>query len=234
MTIHFHGTPITPKAVLGTMHGKCFCVSFFAPGDVARCHEIGQAVLLDNGAFSAWKKGILLTAEWWARYYAWCERWLDRPTTFAIIPDVITGGVDEQDDLIARWAFGERGWPVWHMHEPIDRLLTLLDRWPRIAIGSSAQFAVVGSDSWHGRMDEAFEAITRRHQFMPWIHLLRGMQAVRWAYPFASVDSTDVARNHNRPGKTARDMADAWDAQQCPAAWSPMPEQISLFGGIAA
>lgn len=26
---------------------------------------------------------------------------------------------------------------------------------------------------------------------LPWMHMLRGMQAVDWGYPFASVDSTD-------------------------------------------
>lgn len=52
MTIHYHGTPITPAAVLETLAGKHFCVSFAAPQDVARCHRIGQSVLLDNGAFT--------------------------------------------------------------------------------------------------------------------------------------------------------------------------------------
>lgn len=234
MTIHYHGTPITPKTVLATMHGKCFCVSFFNPADVARCHEFGQAVLLDNGAFSAWKKGVALTDEWWARYYPWAEKWLATPTTFAIIPDVVTGGEAEQDRLIDQWPFGDRGWPVWHMHEPIERLLRLLDRWPRVAIGSSAQYARVGSISWRIRMEEAFNAITARHRFLPWIHMLRGMQAVRWHYPFASVDSTDVARNHNRKGNTARGMAEMWDCRQCPPSFMPAPPQGSLFEDIAA
>lgn len=211
------------------MHGKCFCVSFFNPNDVARCHDLGQAVLLDNGAFSAWKKGKDLSPEWWARYYDWAEPWLARPTTHAIIPDVITGDESDQDALIAQWPFGERGWPVWHMHESLDRLLRLADSWPRVAIGSSGEYAVVGDDRWRRRMDEAFGALVPRHRFLPWIHMLRGMQAVRWSYPFASVDSTDVARNHHLPRKTAKGMAEMWDSIQCPPAWSPMPEQASLF-----
>lgn len=211
------------------MHGKHFCVSFFNPQNVARCHEIGQSVLLDNGAFSAWKKGIALTDEWWSRYYLWAEKWLARPTTHAIIPDVITGTAEDQDRLVAQWPFGDRGWPVWHMHEPIERLLRLLDRWPRVAIGSSAQFSVVGSDAWRRRMDQAFTAIVARHRFIPWIHMLRGLKAVYWGYPFASVDSTDVARNHSSNKKSARAMADAWDVLQCPAEFSPRPEQVTLW-----
>lgn len=230
MTLHYHGTPITPKSVLATMHGKCFCVSFFNPSDIERCHEIGQSVLLDNGAFSAWRKGIDLTPEWWARYYRWAETWLERPTTSAIIPDVITGDDSDQDALIGQWPFGDKGWPVWHMHEHIDRLLRLLDRWPRVAIGSSGNYSVVGSPHWLRRMDEAFTAVVARHRFIPWIHMLRGMQCVRWGYPFASVDSTDVARNHHLPKRTAKGMAEKWDAIQCPAHFTPAPEQVTLFG----
>jgi hypothetical protein len=36
---------------------------------------------LDNGAFSAWKRGH--TPDWKA-YYEWCDRWLQYPTTWAI------------------------------------------------------------------------------------------------------------------------------------------------------
>lgn len=49
MTIHYHGTPITPRAVLDTLAGRHFCVSFAAPADVKHCHAIGQSVMLDNG-----------------------------------------------------------------------------------------------------------------------------------------------------------------------------------------
>lgn len=235
MTIHYHGTPINPKRLLETLHGKCFCVSFFDPRQVARCHEIGQSVLLDNGAFSAWSQGIDLNNAWWAKYYSWAEPWLAHPTTHAIIPDVITGDEAAQDALLAQWPFGDRGMPVWHMHEPVERFLRLLDDWPRVAIGSSAQFATVGSHAWRLRMDEAFNALVARHRFIPWIHMLRGMQTVRWGYPFASVDSADVARNHNRKGNTPRGMADVWDAIQCPAEFTRgAADQVSLFPLLGA
>jgi hypothetical protein len=48
----------------------------------------------------------------------------------------------------------------------------------------------------------------------------------RW--PFASVDSTDIARNHNRPQNTPRAMADRWDAIQTPSRWAHRPEQMEL------
>jgi hypothetical protein len=49
----------------------------------------------------------------------------------------------------------------------------------------------------------------------------------RW--PLSSVDSTDIARNHNRPHNGARRMADRWDAVQCPIEWSARPEQRKMF-----
>jgi hypothetical protein len=63
--LHYHGTPITPLTALYELAGCNFCVSFACPQDVVRVHSIGQSVLLDSGAFSAWKRGILID---WAGY----------------------------------------------------------------------------------------------------------------------------------------------------------------------
>ena len=49
--------------------------------------------------------------------------------------------------------------------------------------------------------------------------MLRGMSLAGGPYPFASVDSTDVAQNHNRPQNTPARMAARWDAMQCPSRW---------------
>src|SRR5438045_3309928 len=99
MTIHYHGTPITPNAELLSIAGANFCVSHFRQDQDRLCHEIGQSVMLDNGAFSAWRSGKPI--EDWSAYYSWCDRWLEYPTTWAVIPDVITG--DEHDnDLLCR------------------------------------------------------------------------------------------------------------------------------------
>src|SRR6266851_5322295 len=124
VTIHYHGTPISPRTVLATMAGRFFCVSFAAQQDVKVCHAIGQGVMLDNGAFSVWRRG---TKSDWPGYYRWADQWLDYPTTWAVIPDTIDGTDDESDALISEWPHGERGAPVWHLHEPIDRLIALCD-----------------------------------------------------------------------------------------------------------
>lgn len=224
--IHYHGTPITPVAALYELRGRHFCVSHAAPQDVTRCHQIGQSVMLDNGAFSKWKRGKETD---WPAYYAWAEPWLSYPTTWAIIPDVIDGGSQLQDALVREWPFGQKGAPVWHMDEPIDRLRRLVDEWPRTCIGSTAEFAVVLSDLWVQRMDEIWNALSLGRRFLPVTHMLRGMQCSGHRWPFASVDSTDIAQNHNRVQNTPRAMADRWDAIQPPGVWTGRARQKDLF-----
>lgn len=224
LTVHYHGTPISPISAFIKMKGRNFCVSHACPRDIKRAHDFGQSVMLDNGAFSKWKSGRDVD---WEGYYEWCDHWLNYPTTWAVIPDEIEGDVDVQESLIKQWPHGHRGVPVWHMHEPIERALKLLDEWPRVCFGSSAQYATVGNKSWMNRMDDVFNAIERRHRRVPWIHMLRGMQCVKWGYPFASVDSTDIAQSHSRTDLGPDGMANRWDAMQCPPRWVG---NLSLFG----
>jgi hypothetical protein len=216
--LHYHGTPITPQGKLLELAGRNFCVSFADPRQVGSCHEIGQSVMLDNGAFSFWRTG---KATDWDAFYDWAEPWLEFPTTWAVIPDVIDGSEEENDMLLVKW-FQRRlpkGAPVWHLHESLDRFQRLCHGYERVCIGSSGQFATVGSDAWHRRMEQA----------PTWLHMLRGMALSGSQYPFASVDSTDIARNHNRPQNTPRLLADRWDGLQNPRRWHYVPEPVRLF-----
>jgi hypothetical protein len=63
--------------------------------------------------------------------------------------------------------------------------------------------------------------------------MLRGMNASRWGYPFASVDSTDIARNHSNLKRTPREMADRWDAIQCSPFWKKQYLQADLLENAA-
>lgn len=226
MTIHYHGTPITPNRVLLDLAGAHFCVSHWRPDQVEQCHAIGQSVMLDNGAFSAWTAGKPI--EDWAPYYEWSDFWLDHPTTWAAIPDVIDGGEGDNDALIEQWPHGDRGAPVWHMHESIERLLRLADEWGRICIGSSQQYRVVLSPPWERRMDEVWRELSKRHARTPNTHMMRGMQLVRERWPFASVDSTDIARNHNGDHRCHTKMKTRWDAGQCPPRFVDPGEQLEM------
>jgi hypothetical protein len=220
MTLHYH------QANIGTIgefmdfakDGRHILVSHARPANVERAHQYGQSVLLDNGAFSHWRLGL---APDWPAYYAWVDKWLDWPTTWAVIPDLIEGELDQQRELVEEWPFGNRGAPVWHLHEPLDYLLALLDAWPRVCMGSSKEYAVVLSPDWRRRMDEAWNAIAKRHRRTPWVHMLRGMQCLnQWPWPFASTDSADIARNYHRPQNGCpKEMASRWDQKQCPPTW---------------
>lgn len=227
--IHYHGTPITPLEVLYSLAGRHFCVSFERPDQLARVKEQAQSVMLDNGAFSVWRRGV---APDWNAYYEWVERSLG-PADWAVIPDVIDGDSAQNDALLRQWPHGHRGAPVWHLHEPIARLLWLVDEWPLVCFGSSGAYSDPLSDAWQCRMDRAFNAICRHRIFTPRTHGLRMMACSGHRWPFASVDSTDIARNHSRPHNSALRMAERWDAVQCPSKWGDRPEQPALFAEVA-
>ena len=225
--MHYHGTPISPRRVLLELGGKNFCVSFAHPNDVLCCHQIGQSVMLDNGAFSLWTRGKSVN---WSDYYDWCEKWLDYKTTWAVIPDVIDGDDKDNDMLIARCPLPfHQSAPVWHLHEDIGRMLDFMELgYTRICFGSSGEYMDVGSSKWHHRITQAFNRLSQTGP-IPWIHMLRGMSLSGEQYPFSSVDSTDVARNHNRKQNTALAMANRWDAIQCPSGWHPIATQRVLL-----
>lgn len=229
MTIKYHGTPITPRAVLYDLAGCHFCISYARPDDLAACQQIGQSVMIDNGAFTAWRKGRSVD---WSSYARWCADRLG-PADWCVMPDVIDGTDDQNDALVESWPLAKwRSAPVWHLHEPITRLERLAREWPRVCLGSSGEYAVIGTKRWEARMDEAFNRLCGGSGRPPCaVHGLRMMAQAGRRWPFASLDSTDVAQNHSRPHNGARRMAERWNALQCPARWETRPEQIVLMAG---
>jgi hypothetical protein len=223
--IHYHGTPITPREQLLRMEGRHFCVSYAQDQDLKTCLRIAQSVIFDNGAFSTWKRGRPFDEE---GYIAWLVPILHQPH-WAVVPDVIDGDEAANDAMLLRWPYGrELGAPVWHMHESIPRLLHLADRWPKVCIGSSAEYATIGTPTWCGRMDEAFNALTARHARLPWIHGLRMLGQAGNEWPLASADSTNVAQNWKRDTGCAECKAGALDGIQPPSLWNPRPLQERL------
>lgn len=209
--IHYHGTPITPRAALAPMAGRHFCVSYAAPTDIAWCIQYGASVMLDNGAFSAWTRGIAVD---WASFYVWAIPYLRHPH-WAVIPDVIDGDEDANDELLAACPLPTAlSAPVWHMHESLERLARLCATYPRVCIGSSGKYTSPGSTAWRHRIDDAWQVIPST----TWVHMLRAMkEASEGVWPFASADSTNIARNHagsmNRPAQEPELMALRIDAR---------------------
>jgi hypothetical protein len=223
--IHYHGTPITPRKVLLEMSGRNFCVSFAEPRDIEECLRIGQSVMLDNGAFTAFTKGKPMDV---AAYTNWCDEHLAHPH-WAVIPDVIDGTVAQQREGLVSWPFpSELSCPVWHLALPIDWLLELADEWPRIAFGSSGQYWQIGSPSWVRRMDEAFDALASKRRHLPWVHGMRMLGQSDGPWPLASADSTNIARNHKTTRIHPEVMAARIDSKQPAKKWSGS-KQIELI-----
>lgn len=229
--IHHHGTPITPRSVMNELAGEHFCVSHAAPNDLQICLVIGQSVMGDNGAFSAFTRRIVPN---WNEYYMWLEPWLG-PPHWAVVPDVIGGSVEDNIALAAQWPFPrEYGAMVWHMHEPLEHLEFIADQgWGKIAFGSSGEYWQPGTEAWRRRVDAAWSVLFKR-RLIPWVHMLRAMEeASKGPWPFASADSTNLARNHagsaGRPTRDARLMAKRIDSKNPKNSRSKRPNQGDIF-----
>lgn len=219
--IHYHGTPITPRGALLEMSGRHFCVSFAEPRDIEDCLRIGQSVMLDNGAFTAFTQGRAMDLP---GFYAWVEEHIGQPH-WAVVPDVIDGTVEQQREYMKGWPFPKQlSAPVWHLGLSLDWLLELADNWPRVCFGSSGAYWQIGSSAWCKRMDEAFDALASRHRHLPWIHGMRMLGQSDGPWPLASADSTNVARNHKTVGKHPEVMASRIDSLQPARRWRGNPQ----------
>lgn len=196
--IHYHGLPITPMtaAEVAVRAGHAF-VSFAHPQQMGLAVAACQSFAVDCGAFSAWRKGQPVTD--WGEYYAFAEAAKRQPSCdFAVIPDVIDGTEGENDDLVADWPLPKWfGAPVWHLHESFHRLERLAERFPRVCLGSSGEYAQIGSARWWRRMHEAMRVIcTDDGAPLCRLHGLRMLDPrVFTRFPFASADSTNIGRN---------------------------------------
>lgn len=196
--IPYHGGPITPEtAAIYAWEGGHALVSFAATQQVELAMSITQSAVLDNGAFSDWKR-TGRPRESWADYYRWSEKWLAYPACdWAVIPDVIEGSEEENDALLDEWPHGLRGVPVWHLNESVERLARLAADWPRIALGSSAEFDSSKPKKCLDRLARTLPAICDADG-RPTVKL-HGLRMMRpelvTNVPFASADSSNVARN---------------------------------------
>ncbi len=195
--IVYHGTPFggDRAGVTRFLQGRHALIPFPRPEDAETAFDVCQTVCIDNGAFSAWKQGEPITD--WSEYYDFCRTWARHPAfAWAIIPDVIDGSESDNDTLLDEWDDTIEGVPVWHLHESLDRLDRLCN-WPRIAFGSSGEFSQTGTSKWWSRMILAMDVWcdmsgiprTRGHG------LRMASQEYTSRFPFASVDSTNVAQN---------------------------------------
>lgn len=236
--IHYHGVPIAPEtAAAAALTGGHAFVSFAKPSNFGLVLQVCQSFAVDNGAFSAWRAGEPILD--WRGYYNWvsdCRRFAS--FDFAIIPDVIEGDERANDTLVDAWPFEcWQGVPVWHLHESLKRLERLTREWPRVAMGSSGEFAKLKTPKWWSRMGEAVGTACNLDG-MPRckLHGLRMLDPqIFRAFPFASADSTNIGRNVNLdtrwsggyPPATrearARVMRDRIEVHQAALRWEGLP-----------
>lgn len=194
--IHYHGGPITPETcTYRAWKGRHAFVSWADDRQLELAAGICQSFALDNGAFSLWRSGKPVN---WEDYYQWADHWLRHPACdFAIIPDVIEGTEAENDVLVRDWPHGHRGVPVWHLNESVDRLVALAAEWPRIALGSAAEFDVSSPRKCLARLAVALPPISDAEGTpLVKLHGLRMLNPkLVTRIPLASADSTNVARN---------------------------------------
>lgn len=245
--IHYHGLPITPATVaiqaLNAGHGF---VSFAHKEQLTVAIEVCQSFAIDNGAFSAWKSGEPIKN--WQPFYNWALDIKRVPSCdFAVIPDVIDGNEADNDALLRdcplpNW-FGA---PVWHMHESLERLEQLANTYVRVCIGSSGEFASVGTSQWWVKMSQAMRVICDDlGRPACKLHGLRMLDpAIFTKLPFSSADSTNIARgvgidskwkhgNYLPPTKEARAqvMRSRIEAHNAPSLWNfyqPMEQETLL------
>lgn len=200
--IHYHGADLNPAYdMVKIFPGRHAIVSYAYPEPIAVAAEICQSVILDNGAFTAWKNG---TRHDFDGYADWCRHWLRHPCVdWCIIPDKIDGTEQDNDWLIEKWTLPRAmSVPVWHLHESLDRLKRLME-FPRIALGSSGVYADPGSNDWWHRISEAMTVLCDQDGFPKVkLHGLRMLNpGIFSKLPLSSADSSMVARNVGMDGR---------------------------------
>lgn len=199
--IHYHGTPIggSRQDCARFLIGRHALVPFVRQDDIHAVMDSCQSFVLDNGAFSHWKKGhgkIDFDA-----YFAWAKSLCHHPGfDWCLIPDIIDGSESDNQDLVYKWlkiAGKVRGVPVWHLHESLEYLEWMVENFETVAIGSSGDWKTPGTHSWWARIDEAMKiACFSDGRPKCKLHGLRMLDPdIFTKMPLSSADSTNAAVN---------------------------------------
>tara|TARA_R110000772_G_scaffold645_1_gene2175 strand:- start:1134 stop:1871 length:738 start_codon:yes stop_codon:yes gene_type:complete len=202
--IKYHGTPIGGKTtdapeILRGRHGM---VSFSRPDQLNIVMDACQSFVIDNGAFSEWKKtggpiDFNAYADWVCSIYRhpgfdWC-----------LIPDVIGGSEADNAILVNKWlrlGLKAKGVPVWHLDESIGYLEWMVENFEWVALGSSGRWPNPGTKGWWERMREAMRVCCDElGRPKVKLHGLRMLDPEIFQHlPLAGADSTNAARNNNQ------------------------------------
>jgi hypothetical protein len=234
--IHYHGTPIGGGRVdvVKFLKGRHALVPWARADDLAAVMECCSDFILDNSAYTFWKKGKAVQN--WSDYYLWVRSIKQHPGfRWALIPDVIDGDEAENDALLEEWPDDLCGVPVWHLHETTARLRRLSRRFGTVALGSSGKWSHPGSRAWWSRMDEAIpHCCDEDLKPVCKLHGLRMLSpAITSRLPLSSADSTNASVNSGavdrfgmypplqRWQRAAAVIADRVEATNSPSFYTP-------------
>lgn len=242
--IHYHGTPIggSRQDAAKFLVSRHALVPFARPDDLPAVMDFAQSFILDNSAFSLWKKGGDVDVP---DYHAWVESIALHPgLDWVLIPDKIDGAESENVELVTTWlrmGCRAKSVPVWHLHESLDWLDYLVTHFQTVALGSSGKWATPGTDAWWVRMADAMKTICDdggRPRCK--LHGLRMLDpAIFQRLPLASADSTNAAVNcgsiarfgmYCPPTSSQRSavIADRIEAYNSAPVWSGSHHQMEL------
>lgn len=199
--IHYHGGPMGgPRVdVARFLSGRHALIQFGRQEDLPVAMDVCQSFILDNGAFTHWKRGHGMID--FEAYFTWCTSIYRHPGfDWALIPDTIDGSEQDNIKLVNKWLrTGTRvkGVPVWHFHESFEYLDWLVNNFETVALGSSGEWSRPGARNWWDRMREVM-AVTCDSLGVPKckLHGLRMLNpAVFTKLPLSSADSANAAIN---------------------------------------
>ena len=234
--IHYHGMSgagsIRDTLQLST--GRHVFVSYADPGRLAAIASTCSSFALDNGAYSAWTRGLEMDYDGFIEF---TRKWHRHPAfDWSVIPDVIDGDEDSNDRWLDRWPADLPGVPVWHLHESLGRLERLASMYRVVALGSSGTYRQPGLEGWWRRMGEAMDRICVDGQPICKLHGMRMLDPkIFTQLPLSSADSTNAERNglfeqsfgaYSPPTRGQRASVIAWrvEHQQSAYRWVPDPQ----------
>ena len=214
------------------VRGKHILVAFGDHKHLDQAAYLVSSFVIDNGAWRAFQQGGRLDVN---KYYAFCYEWYRHPALdWFIIPDVIGGSEQENNELIRSWPAELPGAPVWHFGESLAKLewLSRSYRVVCLAPNGTKEYATLGSPEYLRRIGEAMKVVCDElGRPRCKLHGLRMMNPDEYQFiPLSSADSTNAVRNRNshqrfgqykpqQDGLRARQVADRIEYYQSSPVW---------------
>ena len=244
--IHYHGMSAGGGGMEDTLRlaaGRHVFVNYSDSGKLGVVSKVCSSFALDNGAYSAWRKGKEYDFD---GYEEFVRGWHRHPAyDWCVIPDVIGGSEELNDEWLERWPSELGGVPVWHLDESLERLERMVDGYGRLALGSSGVWDSVGTKGWWDRMGKVMTVVCDE-EGRPRVKL-HGMRMLNWRVfsrlPLNSADSTNAQRRgmvetrtmrpwrYVPPTRGQRSSVAAWitESHQSAETWVPDPQMELNF-----